>query len=83
MRRTRRSSPTRKTEILALLKDWGFNTAACWSSPSVWNDLYVADQIYTEFHPHEHDVFDESFWRGALLERLKREVKPFLGQKNL
>jgi hypothetical protein len=75
-------SPARKAGIVARLKDWGFNTAACWSSPSVWNDLYVADQIYTEFRPHEHDVFDESFWRGAFLERLRHEVKPFLGQKN-
>jgi hypothetical protein len=64
------------------LKDWGFNTATCWSSPSLWNDFYVADQIYTEFDPHGHDVFDESFWRGAFPERLRREVAPFLGRKN-
>lgn len=75
-------SPARTAGIVTRLKDWGFNTAACWSSPSVWNDLYVADQIYTEFHPHGHDVFDEAFWRGAFLERLRREVAPFLGQKN-
>src|SRR5687767_8783733 len=27
--------PARKAGIVARLKDWGFNTAACWSSPSV------------------------------------------------
>src|SRR5918992_2849164 len=33
-------SPARKAGIVARLKDWGFNTAACWSSPSLWNDFY-------------------------------------------
>jgi hypothetical protein len=65
-----------------MLKDWGFNTAAAWSSPSVWTDLYVADRIYMDFGPNTQDVFDESFWRGAFAVQLANEVKPFLGKKN-
>jgi hypothetical protein len=75
--------PTGNAWTVALLKDWGFNTAASWRRPSVWNDLYVADQIYTGFRPHEHDVFDEPFWSGAYLEHLKSEMKPFLGKKTV
>ena len=44
-------APEAKGRILGLVKDWGFNTAAAWSSPSVWDELYVADQIYTGFVP--------------------------------
>jgi hypothetical protein len=65
-----------------LLKDWGFNTAACWSSPSVWNDVYVADQIYARFIPHANDVFDASFWHGPYADNLRNEVMPFRGKKN-
>jgi hypothetical protein len=75
-------TPARKTWIVSLLKDWGFNTAACWSSPSVWNDMYVADQIYTGFTSNKHDIFDAAFWNGWFMDRLKNEVKPFLGRKN-
>jgi hypothetical protein len=75
-------APLSKTRSLSLLRDWGFNTAGAWSSPSVWDDLYVADQIYTGFVPTQHDVFDEAFWRGEYAEHLQREVKPFLGKKN-
>ena len=75
-------APGRKVWIMSLLRDWGFNTAASWSSPSVWNELYVADQIYTAFVPTQHDVFDEAFWSGEYAEHLKREVQPFLGLKN-
>ena len=75
-------SPPRKSWIIASLKDWGFNTAGCWSSPSVWPDLYVADQIYPEFFETQYDVFDESFWNEWLADQLKREVQPFLGRKN-
>jgi hypothetical protein len=75
-------APVRKTRVVSLLKDWGFNTAACWSSPSVWDDMYVADQIYTGFVSNKHDVFDASFWNGWIVHHLKDEVKPFLGKKN-
>jgi hypothetical protein len=74
--------PSRKARILAMLRDWGFNTAGSWSSPSIWDELYVADRIYTDFHDHAHDVFDESFWKGWFAERLKAEVQPFLGMRN-
>jgi hypothetical protein len=75
-------APARKTRIVSLLQDWGFNTAACWSSPSVWDDMYVADQIYPGFILHQHDVFDEAFWNGWFMSNLKDEVRPFLGRKN-
>lgn len=74
--------PARKTWTVLLLKDWGFNTAACWSSPSVWDDMYVADQIYTGFMPNKHDVFEASFWHGWIIDHLRNEVKPFLQKKN-
>jgi hypothetical protein len=74
--------PSRQSWIVGILREWGFNTAGAWSSPSVWRDLYVADQIYPEFDETRHDVFDESFWSGRLADDLKREVQPFLGQKN-
>jgi len=74
--------PARKTWIVSLLQDWGFNTAACWSSPSVWDDMYVVDQIYPGFIPHQHDVFEASFWHGWIMDLLRNEVKPFLQKKN-
>jgi len=74
--------PSRKMWIVSLLKDWGFNTAAGWSSPSVWDDMYVADQIYPEFTPSKHDVFNEAFWNGGFTDRLRHEVQPFLGKQN-
>ena len=74
--------PARKTWIVSLLKDWGFNTAACWSSPSVWDDMYIVDQIYTGFISHQHDVFEASFWNGWIMDQLRNEVKPFLQRKN-
>jgi hypothetical protein len=74
--------PARKTRIIEALRDWGFNTAGGWSSPSVWNDLYVADRIYTEFIENQHDVFDKSWWDGWFADRLKAEVQPFLGMRN-
>jgi len=75
-------APARKTWMVSLLQEWGFNTAACWSSPSVWNDMYVADQIYLGLILNQHDVFDASFWNGWIVDHLKEEVKPFLGRKN-
>lgn len=74
--------PPRKRRIAALLQDWGFNTAGCWSSPSVWDDLYVADQIYPEFFETQDDVFDASLWSDWLARHLQREVQTFLGKKN-
>lgn len=52
----------RKDRIHSLLRKWGFNTAACWSSPSLWNDFYVADQIYHGARPATSDAFDETAW---------------------
>jgi hypothetical protein len=75
-------NPARKARIVSTLKDWGFNTVGSWSSPSLWDDLYVADRIYTDFSEITHDVFDESFWGGWMVERLPSEVRPFLGMKN-
>jgi hypothetical protein len=75
-------NPARKARILSALRDWGFNTVGSWSSPSLWDQLYVADRIYTGFSEITHDVFDESFWGGRMADRLKAEVQPFLGMKN-
>jgi len=75
-------NPARKARILSALRDWGFNTVGSWSSPSLWDELYVADRIYTDFSDITHDVFDESFWSGGMADRLKAEVQPFLGMKN-
>src|SRR2546428_1500831 len=72
----------RKTWIVSLLQDWGFNTAACWSSPSVWDDMYVADQLYARFISYANDVFDASFWHGPYADNLRNEVMPFRGKKN-
>jgi hypothetical protein len=74
--------PSRKARIVSALKGWGFNTAGSWSSPSLWDEFYVADRIYTDFSEITHDVFDESFWSGWMAERLPHEVRPFLGMKN-
>jgi hypothetical protein len=74
--------PSRKARIVSALRDWGFNTAGSWSSPSLWDELYMADRIYTDFSEITHDVFDESFWSGWMADRLKAEVRPFLGLKN-
>src|SRR5262245_8012588 len=75
--------PTRKQRIVSLLHDWGFNTSGCWSSPSVWPDFYVTEQIYTHFLPHAHDVFDASFWQGPYADHLRDEVRPFRGKTNV
>ena len=74
-------SPSRKVRIMVLLKDWGMNTAGAWSSPSVWHELYVADQIYAQFVHNEDDVFDASFWDTRMAAQLIQEVQPFLGKK--
>jgi hypothetical protein len=74
--------PSRKAQIVSALQGWGFNTAGAWSSPSLWDELYVTDRIYTDFSEVTHDVFDESFWSGWMADRLKAEVQPFLGLKN-
>jgi hypothetical protein len=72
----------RKARIVSTLRDWGFNTVGSWSSPSLWGDLYFADQIYTDFNNQVHDVFDERFWNGSFASLLRKEVQPFLGMKN-
>jgi hypothetical protein len=74
--------PSRKQWIASLLHGWGFNTTGSWSSPSVWPDFYVAEQIYPNFLPHTHDVFDDTFWQGPYADRLRDEVTPFRGMKN-
>lgn len=74
--------PVRQQRIVSLLRDWGFNTAGSWSSPSVWSDFYVAEQIYTTFLPHAHDVFDAAFWQGPYADHLREEVKPFRDMKH-
>jgi hypothetical protein len=74
-------SPTRKHEIETSLRDWGFNTAGAWSSPTLWDGRYVADQIYPPFHETHDDVFDPSLWDDRLTEALRREVEPFLRRK--
>jgi agarase len=75
-------SPGRKRRIEASLRNWGFNTAGAWSSPSVLDGHYVADQIYPEFFETHDDVFDPSLWNDRLTEVLRREVEPFLGRKH-
>jgi hypothetical protein len=74
--------PSRKQWIASLLHGWGFNTTGSWSSPSVWPDFYVAEQIYPNFLPHAHDVYDDAFWQGPYADHLRDEVRPFRGMKN-
>jgi hypothetical protein len=75
-------APSRQRWITERLREWGFNTAGSWSSPSLWDHFYVADQIYLEFYETLHDVFDESLWRDRLTPQIRREVQTFLGRKN-
>ena len=74
--------PARQQGIVALLRAWGFNTAGSWSSPSVWPEFAVAEQIYVDFRPHAHDVFDAAFWQGPFADHLREEVKPFRGMQH-
>src|SRR5712692_6461300 len=32
--------------------------------------------------PNKHDVFDDLFWHGWMMDQLRNEVKPFLQKKN-
>lgn len=74
----------RKTKIVGQIRSWGFNTAACWSSPSVWPDLYVADQIYAREDPRDVDVWDEEAWTKGWFPGLVRgEVEAFRGRRNV
>jgi hypothetical protein len=75
-------NPARKARIVSRMQGWGFNTVGSWSSPSVWDELYVADRIYTDYNYQAHDVFDEGFWHGRFADRLKEEVRVFLGMRN-
>ncbi len=70
--------------IVGQLKAWGFNTAGAWSRPSVWPDLYVADQLYMGVTAQDfHDVYDEAFWHGWFPGQVTSEVGAFRGRKNV
>ena len=71
--------PARRQWIVALLHNWGFNTAGCWSSPSVWPDFYVAEQIYVDFGRMPM-MFRRGVLAGPFADHLEEEVKPFRGQ---
>jgi len=74
----------RRDWMVGLLKSWGFNTAAAWSSPSVWENLYIADQLYPPFSPEDLDVFDPRTWRKRdLVEGLRSEMDAMKGRSNL
>ncbi len=73
---------SRKRWIVGRLMEQGFNTAASWSSPSLWDHFYVSDQIYTGFREEQDDVFDDSLWKGRLEPCIREEVKPFFGKTN-
>jgi hypothetical protein len=73
----------RKGRILSQLKGWGFNTAGSWSSPSVYDSLYVADQIYHGVKAVESDVYDEALWTGSVEPLIKAEVQELKGLKTL
>jgi len=74
--------PPRRQRIVPLLQKWQFNTAGCWSSPSVWDDFYVSDQIYIGELYKDRDVFDDSLWYGEVLDQLRREVQPFVERRD-
>jgi len=74
--------PSRRQRIIGHLKNQGFNTAASWSSPSIWSDFYVADQIYTGFRANRDDVFDDFLWKERFEPCIREEVKPFLEREN-
>lgn len=42
---------SRKQRIVTRLVDHGFNTTAAWSSPSIWDRFYVADQNHPRTCP--------------------------------
>ena len=76
--------PARKARIVGQLQAWGFNTAACWSSPSIWPDFYVADQLYARVDPRDTDVWDEAAWTGGWFPGMVREeVSAFRGRRNV
>ena len=74
--------PSKKQRIVNHLRDQGFNTAASWSSPSVWDDFYAADQIYTGFKENRDDAFDDYLWKEQFEPCIRAEVKPFVGREN-
>lgn len=75
-------APADRTRTVSLLREWGFNTAAAWSSPSVWDAMYFADQIYPGIEHDRIDVFDDATWTGWLRGAIRGEVEPFLGKRN-
>jgi hypothetical protein len=72
----------RKQQIVSQLKGWGFNSAGNWSSPSVYDSLYVTDQIYHGVKGPENDVYAEALWTGNVYPHMADEIKPFVGRKN-
>lgn len=82
-------APERKSRIVGWLKSWGFNTAAAWSSPSVYPEFYVAEQIYTGFNTSYHakekreDVFDDRFWNDWIPGAVRNEVAELKRQPTL
>jgi len=70
----------RREWISGSLVKWGFNTAACWSSPSLWQGRYVMDQLYPSFQPEEMDVFDDASWAWNAREDVRTELAAFQGR---
>lgn len=76
--------PARRDWMVGLMNKWGFNTAAAWSSPSTWNNMYIAEQIYPPFSPKDLDVFDSKEWNNpGLVKGLKAEISAMKGRPNL
>jgi hypothetical protein len=72
----------RREWISGLLGKWGFNTAACWSSPSLWDGRYAMDQIYA-LNPDYLDVFDDAAWGAETEKTVRGELETFLGRPNV
>jgi hypothetical protein len=70
-------APERKAGALKLMNGWGFNSAGGWSSPSVWDSLYFADQIYPPVNIEWDDLFDPALWTRFDTDIVK-ELTPFL-----
>ncbi len=73
----------RRKRAVSRLTAWGFNTAAAWSSPSVWGSLLVADQIYPGFDHEKQDAFDAAFYAGWFRGQVEAEVKAFKGRREV
>ena len=73
----------RREWISRSLAEWGFNTAACWSSPSLWQGRYVMDQIYPSFSPEEMDSFDDASWGWSAQDSVQKELEGFQGKQEV